>query len=116
MPPNKRHSRDVNVFFILITDCICGAKVKIKNENSDKNRVKIGFVPCKTFCDTSKRGCILVDFFISRRETTISRREMNIPKREMCISRREIKKLSVFVVFLLEYEYFLSVTFSDFVQ
>ena len=46
----------------------------------------------------------------------ISRREMNIPKREMYISRREMKKLSVFVSFLPEYECFLSVTFGDFVQ
>jgi len=46
----------------------------------------------------------------------ISRREMNIPKREMNISRREMKKLSVFVSFLPEYECFLSVTFSGFVQ
>ena len=36
----------------------------------------------------------------------ILRREMNIPRREIYISRREIKKLSVFVVFLLEYECF----------
>jgi len=66
-------------------------------------------MPYKTSWDTGRSGCVLANFFISRRE-------MNISKREMNILRREMKKLSVFVSFLPEYECFLSVTFSGFVQ